>query len=288
MFGYIRPFKPELKMRDYELYRAVYCGLCHTLGKRYGFPARLTVSYDLTFLAFLQLGLGDACHGFEKRRCPVRPDRKFSCVMACGELDAAADLSVLLTCVRVRDNLGDRIIRKKVGALALMPAATWLHHASAKKNPRAEAIVCDYIRDQQAAESRNAGIDEAAHPTARMLESIFTLTLEGSADSRILSRMGYFLGRWVYFADACDDLEKDVRSGDFNPFVAAYGLTNKSDFPQARAKILMLMNSCTYEIAAACALLAFRRFRPVIENIVAMGLPEVSKTVAAHQKLLPV
>jgi hypothetical protein len=31
MFGYVRPYRDELKVKDYELYRAVYCGLCHSL-----------------------------------------------------------------------------------------------------------------------------------------------------------------------------------------------------------------------------------------------------------------
>ena len=53
MFGYVRPYKPELKVRDYESFRAMYCGLCRTLRKRHGVTGRLTLSYDMTFLATL-------------------------------------------------------------------------------------------------------------------------------------------------------------------------------------------------------------------------------------------
>ena len=31
MFGFVRPYKDELKVKDYELFRSVYCGLCHSL-----------------------------------------------------------------------------------------------------------------------------------------------------------------------------------------------------------------------------------------------------------------
>ena len=47
MYGYVRPDKGELKVSEYELYRAAYCGLCHALKKRCGFGARMALSYDL-------------------------------------------------------------------------------------------------------------------------------------------------------------------------------------------------------------------------------------------------
>ena len=55
MFGYVKAYKPELKVRDYEQYKAVYCSLCKTLGREYGLFARLTLSYDFTFAALLRL-----------------------------------------------------------------------------------------------------------------------------------------------------------------------------------------------------------------------------------------
>ena len=39
MFGYVRPYKPELKVKEYELFRAAYCGLCWSLKEKYGADA---------------------------------------------------------------------------------------------------------------------------------------------------------------------------------------------------------------------------------------------------------
>ena len=50
MFGYIVVHKPELKVREYETYRASYCGLCHSLKKQSGRIGQLTLSFDMTFL----------------------------------------------------------------------------------------------------------------------------------------------------------------------------------------------------------------------------------------------
>ena len=57
MFGYIRIAKPELKVKEYEMYKAIYCSLCRELGRSYGFLSRLTLSYDFTFLALLNMSL---------------------------------------------------------------------------------------------------------------------------------------------------------------------------------------------------------------------------------------
>ena len=53
MFGYIVVHKPELKVKEYETYRASYCGLCHSLKKQSGRIGQLTLSFDMTFLALL-------------------------------------------------------------------------------------------------------------------------------------------------------------------------------------------------------------------------------------------
>jgi hypothetical protein len=53
MFGYILPEKPEMKIKDYELFRAYYCGVCKSIGKRHGLLERFTLNYDSAFLLFL-------------------------------------------------------------------------------------------------------------------------------------------------------------------------------------------------------------------------------------------
>ena len=36
-----------------ERFRRMYCGLCHTLSRRYGQAARFILNYDFTYLAIL-------------------------------------------------------------------------------------------------------------------------------------------------------------------------------------------------------------------------------------------
>lgn len=56
MFGYVRIFKPEMKIAEFDQYQGVYCSLCKRLGKKYGAMSRMTLSYDFTFLSVFRMG----------------------------------------------------------------------------------------------------------------------------------------------------------------------------------------------------------------------------------------
>ena len=57
MFGYVTTNMEEMKVKDYRKYRAFYCGICQDLKEYHGQPSRLTLTYDMTFLAILLTGL---------------------------------------------------------------------------------------------------------------------------------------------------------------------------------------------------------------------------------------
>ena len=57
MFGYVTPEKPEMKVKEFESYRAMYCGLCKQLKADYGFLPRMLLNYDLVTVALLADGL---------------------------------------------------------------------------------------------------------------------------------------------------------------------------------------------------------------------------------------
>ena len=47
MFGYVRPSVRDLPEEELERFRAMYCGLCHTLSRRYGQAARFILNLSL-------------------------------------------------------------------------------------------------------------------------------------------------------------------------------------------------------------------------------------------------
>ena len=78
MFGYIKTDKPEMKIKEYEAYRGLYCSLCKAMGKHFGLFSRLTLSYDITFLLLVRLSFTGTLPSFESGRCPFNPTKKCS------------------------------------------------------------------------------------------------------------------------------------------------------------------------------------------------------------------
>lgn len=125
MFGYVRANKPEMKIKDYEQYKAVYCSLCRELGRSYGLVSRMTLSYDFTFLALVRLALSDESVNFEKKRCAFNPLKKCGyCSNNRETLRYTASASVIMTYYKLLDNLHDAGFFKKLGAGLLMPFFT--------------------------------------------------------------------------------------------------------------------------------------------------------------------
>ena len=65
MFGYVKVQKMDLRVREWETYRGLYCSLCRALSRRYGLPARLILSYDMTFLLAVRLAQSETVPSFE-------------------------------------------------------------------------------------------------------------------------------------------------------------------------------------------------------------------------------
>ena len=67
MFGYVSVKKEELLVKEYETFRAYYCGLCRFLAA-YGQKARL-LNYDCTFLYLLGSALAQERPDYQAVRC---------------------------------------------------------------------------------------------------------------------------------------------------------------------------------------------------------------------------
>ena len=105
MYGYVRPPAGILSEEELERFRRMYCGLCHTLGQRYGTAARFILNYDFTYLAILLSG-GDEGPS-TAARCMVSPLKKRDYLCTTDALALAADESVILAYWQLRDGVAD-------------------------------------------------------------------------------------------------------------------------------------------------------------------------------------
>lgn len=281
MFGYIKPFQPELKMGEFEQYRGLYCSLCRRLGKQYGCTAQMTLSYDMTFLVLLYLATTEECAGFRKARCPYNPFKKRMCCGDAPALDRCADASVLLVYYKLLDTIADSKGFKRLGArLALIPAARHRRRAAAR-DASLDAAMTAYVQAQSAVESaRSSSVDAAAEPTAELLSFLCRLASENETEQRVLSRLGYCLGRWIYLMDAADDLKEDSISGNYNPLLAEQqGPLSEEQLAAARERVRLSLNGSLAECKAAYELLTVHRFDGIIRNILEYGMMQAQHRV---------
>lgn len=268
MFGYVRACKPELKIKEYETYKAVYCSLCKKLGKNYGILSRFTLSYDFTFLALLNMSLQDGCDGFIQKRCAFNPFKKCNYCKNLDGIDMPAAAAMIVLYYKILDNIADERGFKKIGYWCLKPIFSCAHKKAARQYPQIETVVAEYIAAQNALESANChSIDEAADPTARVMEQILSLCSDDETQKRVLARLGYCLGRYIYLLDAAADLPKDIKKGSYNV------LKNVVD-NDIKNRIIGQLYFCANEAARAFELLDIKKYKTILGNIIYLGLEE--------------
>lgn len=267
MFGYIRACKPELKVKEYDIYKAVYCSLCKKLGKSYGILSRFTLSYDFAFLALLNMSLKDGCDGFEQKRCAFNPLKKCNYCKNDSGLDMPAAAAMILLYYRILDNIADERGFKKLGYVCLKPVFSHAHKKAAKQYPHIESTVSEYIASQNMLEKANCtSVDEAADPTAKMMQEMFSLLSDDETQKRVLRRMGYCMGRYVYLLDAACDLTDDIKSGSYNVL--------KSKNGDIKETITRQLYFCINEAARAFELLDIKKYKSILGNIIYLGLED--------------
>lgn len=285
MFGYIRVKKEELKIKDFEAYKAVYCSLCKKLGRSYGILSRLTLSYDFAFLSLLNISLKSGCVSFERKRCAFNPFKKCNYCKSSDELDMPAAAAMIMLYYKILDNIKDEKGFKKLGFLLLKPIFSGAHKKAAKKYPLIEKTVAEYIESQNIAENDgNCTLDSVCDPTAKALSKLLPLCSDDSSQKRVLERLGYCLGRYIYIMDAGCDIEKDIKSGSFNVL--------KKNVKEGNIKKDMVLKTepqiyfCINEAAKAFELLEIKKFKPILGNIIYLGLEDVYLKELKNEKSL--
>ena len=173
MFGYVKPVSPELLVREYEFYRAVYCGICRSMRRHTGIGSTVTLSYDSVFLALVRmLYLPDSDIGVESHRCIAHPVKKRAMLKENSAIEYTARAFAILTYYKIRDDISDEGSFKKLAATAISPIT-----ASAKNRAGIiplEKIVHDGLAAISALEEEGcASVDRPAEIFGDILGEIF-------------------------------------------------------------------------------------------------------------------
>lgn len=276
MYGYIRPDAGELRINEYRRFRSAYCGLCEALRRRYGALARFLIGYDMTFLALLSLSPETS---IEQRRCAVHPLRKQPCICGTPELFDAADYTVILAYQKMLDDAADEKGFRALRACAAVRLLRPSYRKAAVRQPEFDENARQCLEQLAAFErSGSASLDEAADCFARLM-AFPANRRPDEMQRRLQSEILYHAGRAVYILDAADDYADDRENGRYNPLCLRFGSDTMT--AEQKAEIRATLNQSLSRAMSAAALLPESQWTPIIENILAFGVPHVADAVFA-------
>ena len=269
MFGYIRYDLPNLAIKDFLLYKALYCGLCKSIGAACGQRARLSLTYDVTFLSALLHNMTGTDVVIGRQNCFEHVIRKRP-IAAVDEL--TKELGALNTALAyfkcdddVRDGNGGRVKR------------AWFKKGwkCVKRDyPALAAFIGEFVAGQADVEKRRSpSPDEAAEPTAQLMKALCAHFMK-EQNSPAAEQLFYAVGKWVYLINALDDYEKDGKKKRYNPFVLAYGCMPRAELMERHGQdIAFLFDTLFYSMREGLAGVKFHFNRDLTDNVILRGIP---------------
>jgi len=282
MFGYVVVNKPELKFREFDVYRAYYCGLCHSLSKRHGLSGQLTLSYDMTFLVILLSSLYEPEHSVTSKRCIVHPLKRQN-IISSEFTDYVADMNVILSYFKCLDDWhDDRSVLKLAYSKLLKKGSIGknLNNVHATSDSTDDGSVAATQPNSDSNNQNSYFTNDSGHlhispdySYKNKIEAISSLldelgTREKMNETNVdvvaglfgrimqilfvpfddiyangLGRMGFYLGKFIYIMDAFDDVEDDVKKGRYNVFSKYY--TDPDFETHVKDMLTMMMAECS-------------------------------------------
>ncbi len=215
MFGYVTASFKELSKEQQERYNSVYCGICRRIHAQSGNVSRLSLSYDMAFLALLLMSLYEPEEVSGRDACIPHPVKKKLWVDN-PYVRYAADMNVALAYYNCLDDWQDD---KKLSARA-MASVLGRHLPETEKNyPRQCSAIRACIGRLSQLEKENCpNPDEGASCFGELMGELLTYREDLWASD--LRQTGFFLGRFIYLLDAALDYGKDLKKEKYNPFLA--------------------------------------------------------------------
>ena len=260
MFGYVTANVRDLNEAQKVRYGAVYCGICRQIRDRSSQAARLSLSYDMAFLALLLMSLYEPEELSGKKACHLHPIKPRPWVDS-PYIRYAADMNVALAYYKALDDVHDD------GSKAANVAASVLGKSLPEieeKYPRQCKAMADCIAQLSALEKENCqNPDLPAACFGQLMGEL--LVLKEDLWSPALRQMGFSLGRFIYLLDAAVDFRKDKRKGKYNPFLA---MGDREDLEKWEQYLVLDMARCTEYFES----LPLVQDKPLLDRILYSGV----------------
>ena len=262
MFGYVRINKMDLTFREYEHYKAYYCGLCKYLKRNHTELSRMTINYDITFLIVLLSSIYQPSAQVFHEKCIVDPGKKKKHII--NEItEYAASMNILLAYYKLEDDVNDEgDIKSRLVRRAYRKSFKTAYDKYPQKADFIKACLGE-LRSLE--EDQSTSIDQTSNCFARLLEEIFDYKDDEYRNR--LRKVGFNIGKYIYIMDAYEDLDQDLEKGRYNPF-SSY----KDDREGLKVKVDKLIGMTLARLEEAILNLDIKVNKSIIDNIIYSGV----------------
>jgi len=281
MFGYVVPDKSEMKIKEYELFRAYYCGVCKSMAKSLGPLCRFGLNYDAVFLGLFLSSINNEIVNLKKENCIANPFKKKWVVKNSKSLDYSADINILLTYYKLLDDWKDD--RNYLARLAQIIVSPGFRRALSRNKEVQLHIKASLERLHELEEMKCESMDEAADPFGQLMKDIIRIGCQSEKHKqhKAIEWLAYNIGKWIYIIDAFDDIEKDIKKKSYNPLILQFKYNDEAigEFKnRIREDIKFNLIHTLAQAASAFELLDIKN-KNIIENILYLGMEKKTKAV---------
>lgn len=284
MFGYILPEKAHLYMKDFDLYRNFYCGICKSMQRQFGQKARFTINYDMTFLTIVIHNFLGVDVNYETLKCITKPFNKTRKTVVANDLtDKMACLNVILTYYKLYDDCVDGGKANRKMAMSAIKSAK--KKADIALPYMSEIVLKRYEALREMEKNKEASIDKVSHEFAQMMLEVCQEII-GDKMQDFFGKMCYNVGKWIYLIDALDDFEKDINENEYNLLALNYDdcKTLKELLDKHGEEISFTFSTTINRIIECYEKTKFNFNKDIIANVVYKGIPLMTKGIMQGEK----
>ena len=270
MNGRMRPYLPEMTIRDYNIYLRYLRGVRRQLYEEYGFYACHLLRTNGVLFAIFSDSLAGREATCQRKRVPgTLMWRRLMCQTQGIRL--AAQVEVLLGWHNLQDRKYSELdLPRKVQRAFDRLFLRRSYERAVQQNPALERLFCQE-REQAVVQmnlsARNYTL--AAEPMSNIYGALYSTLATSDADQRQrMWAIGSGIGRIFYLLDKAERFETDRRRKRYNVFVANELNGQAAAMENARRQALAAAN----DLMRVYGMLDIKLNRSLLDNIMRLGL----------------
>ena len=270
MKGRMRPYLPELTIRDYNTYMRYLRGVRRQMYKSYGFYACHLLRTNGVLFAILSDSLAGRMPTCKRQRVPGTPFQRSMMCQTLG-IRQAAQTEILMGWHNLQDRKYSELrpvkrLRRAADKLLLRRA----YNKARQENPALERLFAQ--EREQAVVQMNLSAKNyalAAEPMSNVYGALYsTLATDDPNQRKSMRYIGSCIGRIFYLLDKAERFEADRRNGQYNVFVVNELNGQAAAIENARRQALAAVN----DLMRAYKMLDLKLNDTLLNNIMILGL----------------